>query len=125
MQKKFLFTLLSLCVLLSSTFAQDEEEPDYFTSPFQFTFLFPPLSTNGFHNSRTVNKISLNLLLGRSGGVDGVELGGFINSDKYFVKGMQVAGFGNISGGSAIGAQVSGFFNYQETLHAEHNLQAI
>jgi hypothetical protein len=110
MMKKLLFILLAICVLLPGTYAQ-EEEPDYFTSPFQFTFLFPPLSTNGFHNSRTVNRFSLNLLIGRSGGVEGLELGGFINSDKYFVKGLQVAGFSNFVDGYVTGVQLSGFSN--------------
>jgi hypothetical protein len=110
MKKIFCF-LMAICIFISGLFAQEEEEPDYFTSPFQFTFLFPPLSTNGIYNSRTVNRISLNLLIGHAGGVDGVELGSFINSDNYFARGFQVAGFGNIVGGSSSGAQLSGFFN--------------
>jgi len=110
MKKKLLIIILTLCVTLPYTFAQDEEE-DYFTSPFQFTFLFPPLSTNGIHNSRTVNRVSLNLLVGRSGGVEGLELGGFINSDKYFVKGLQVAGFSNMVDGYVSGLQLAGFSN--------------
>lgn len=111
MKKKLLVIWLALCILLPGAFAQEEEEPDYFTSPFQFTFLFPPMSTNGIYNSRTVNKVSLNLLVGHAGGVDGLELGSLINSDAYFVKGIQVAGFGNVVSGSSTGGQISGFFN--------------
>jgi len=78
---------------------------------FQFTFLFPPLSTNGINNVHTVNDVSLNLLVGLSGGVEAFEAGGLINIDRYYVDGFQVAGFGNTVGGHVRGAQLSGFYN--------------
>jgi len=79
--------------------------------PFQFTFLFPPLSTNGFNNANIVNDVSLNLFVGVSGGVDVFEAGGFVNIDRFNVKGCQLAGFGNTVGGYASGVQLAGFYN--------------
>jgi len=83
--------------------------------PFQFTFLFPPLSTNGAMNARIVNDVSLNLFLGVSGGVEKFEAGGFINIDQYHMNGFQVAGFGNTVGGHVLGAQMAGFYNVNGT----------
>jgi hypothetical protein len=83
----------------------------YDISPFQFTFMFPPLSTNGIGNVNYVNSFSLNTFVGLSGGVDGVELGGFINVNRYFVRGFQAAGFGNTVGDFLDGVQLAGFYN--------------
>jgi len=83
----------------------------YERRPFQFTFLFPPLSTNGARNARIVNDVSLNLFLGVSGGVEAFEAAGFINVDQYYVNGVQIAGFGNTVGGAVSGAQLAGFYN--------------
>ena len=43
--------------------------------------------------------------------VNGIELGGFINVDRFFMKGLQGAGFGNIVGGYVDGVQAAGFYN--------------
>jgi hypothetical protein len=63
------------------------------------------------NNANYVNDVSLNLFIGVSGGVDGMELGGFINVDRFFVRGFQAAGFGNSVGGYVDGVQVAGFYN--------------
>jgi hypothetical protein len=88
-----------------------QDTADYEHRPFQFTFLFPPLSTNGIDNARIINDVSLNLLIGVSGGVEVFEAGGLINIDRYYVDGFQIAGFGNTVGGSVTGAQLAGFYN--------------
>ena len=108
--KKILTPILIFLMLMQTLQAQ-EDSAAYERRPFQFTFLFPPLSTNGAKNSEIVNDVSLNLLVGVSGGVESFELGGFINIDKYYVNGCQLAGFGNTVGGSASGAQIAGFYN--------------
>lgn len=92
-----------------TTISSDSGE--YRRSPFQVTFLFPPFSTNGFDNINFVSNLSLNLFVGASGGTDGVELGGFINVDRYFVNGFQAAGFGNTVGSNVDGLQLAGFYN--------------
>ncbi len=90
--------------------AQDDETT-YETRPFQVTLMFPPFSTNGPDNVNYINNFSLNPFMGISGGVDGIELGGFINIDRYYVNGLQAAGFGNTVGGDLNGVQFSGFYN--------------
>ncbi len=110
---KRIITILFIFLFATNTsiLAQDAEEQEYLDSPFQFTFMFPPLSTNGIKNSKTVNNVSLNLFIGNSGGLDGFEVGSFINSDNYFVNGVQLAGFGNVVAGRVTGTQLSGFLN--------------
>ncbi len=105
--------LVYICLVLGHSFvnAQEDETADLYESPFQFTFMFPPLSTNGIKNAKTVNQVSLNLFIGNSGAVDGVELGSFINTDNRYMKGFQAAGFGNMVAGPVTGVQLSGFIN--------------
>ncbi len=113
---------LSLCIILlivpCGIDAQQDyresighEEPELLQSPFQFTFFVPPLSTNGIHNSRTENKISLNLFIGNSGAINGFEAGTFLNTVNHNVTGFQIAGFGNVVGKTSDGVQLSGFMN--------------
>jgi len=94
---------------------------------FQFTFI-SPVGTNGLDAPKTVNKFSVNWLLGVNGGVNGLEVGGFaniilkdvngiqaagfVNAVKGNVKGGQFAGFVNCSGGSVNGGQFAGFVNF-------------
>jgi len=63
------------------------------TAGFQLS-LVPPLSTNGAANALTVNRYSLNLLLGRAGGVRGLEVG-LANVVRDTVRGAQVGGLLN------------------------------
>ena len=73
--------------------------------------LVPPLSTNWVHNSRTVNRLSINLLVGYAAGVRGMEVGGLMNIDRDTVAGVQVAALANVTGGPVQGAQVAGLVN--------------
>ena len=76
----------------------------------QVSFLpFPGVHTSV--NGASINRMSMNILAGYTGGVDGVEVGGFLNIDKNYVNGVQVAGFGNIVGKKTTGVQVAGFIN--------------
>lgn len=84
---------------------------DYFTErTFQLSLL-PFAGTNYRLSGSISNKISLNLVSGYSYGVNGCEIGGFLNINRKFVKGVQLGGFGNITGGKTSGVQVAGFFN--------------
>ena len=109
MKKTSILLLISLLTL--QTLAAQGDSAALERRPFQFTFLFPPLSTNGAGNARIINDVSLNLFLGVSGGVEAFEAAGFINVDQYFVNGIQLAGFGNTVGGAVSGAQLAGFYN--------------
>jgi hypothetical protein len=118
-------TLITLTFLIAPFSLHSQNEPEQVNrpaptpvlqeKPFQVTFLFPPLSTNWTKNSKTINKVSLNFLVGNAGGVNGAEIGYFINTVNYHVKGFQGAGFGNVVGRSVDGVQLAGFFNVNGT----------
>jgi hypothetical protein len=123
MQRKITLIILAVFIYHGIASAQDapkqaqelKSTPELREKPFQVTFLFPPLSTNWIQNSKTINKVSLNFLVGNAGGVNGAEIGYFINTINYHVKGFQGAGFGNVVGRSVDGVQLAGFFNVNGT----------
>ncbi len=96
--------------------------------------LLPFLGTNAYRSNEVTNNFSLNVFWGTNGGVDGVEVGGFVNTVINDVKGIQVAGLGNTVGGNVTGTQLAGLFNVnQETtmgaqaaglFNMTHNAQA-
>jgi len=108
-------TSIIILAILTQYLPAQEDTVRYEHRPFQFTFMFPPLSTNGARNVNIVNDISLNLFIGVSGGVEVFEAGGFINIDRFYMNGVQLAGFGNTVGGYASGLQLSGFYNVTGT----------
>jgi hypothetical protein len=57
------------------------------------------------------NRVSVNLLWGRNGGVEGLEIGGLMNSIRNDVNGIQIAGLGNTVGDDVFGTQAAGLFN--------------
>lgn len=73
--------------------------------------LLPLIGTNALRSMEITNNLSLNVLWGVSGGLSGLEIGGFGNTVLGDVTGLQVAGIGNIVGGDVVGTQVSGLFN--------------
>jgi len=76
--------------------------------------LVPPVSTNEELAEKTTNTFSFNVLWGRNGGLDGIEVGGFVNSIVYNMQGFQLAGVGNIVDGDAQGSQLATVFNYNK-----------
>ena len=74
--------------------------------------LAPYVGTNFKKSNETINTVSVNVLWGINGGVDGVEIGGIANSIKYDMYGVQLAGLANTVGGDVQGIQASGFLNY-------------
>ena len=109
MKYRLLFACL-LFLLLININAQEDANDNNIVRPFQVTFI-TPLGTNGTGAPQIINKLSFNILAGYNGGVDGFELGGFLNLADDFVKGVQISGFGNIVGGNAEAAQIAGFMN--------------
>ena len=80
--------------------------------------LVPPLSVNSVFGYRTVNAFALDLLVGDSAALGGVQLSG-IGSRSGEVRGAQIAGLGNWvdagaygQTGDARGAQVAGALNW-------------
>ena len=84
--------------------------------------LVPFVGTNGLRSDEVINNASLNLLWGMNGGVEGAEIGGFLNSLRGNMKGFQAAGLGNIVEGNTTGSQVAGLFNM--TLKTARGVQA-
>jgi len=73
--------------------------------------VFPFIGTQGVYTNYYIYNLSLNVFAGVTGGVDGVELGGFVNMNRYTMNGLQASGFGNIVNGEVNGVQIAGFFN--------------
>lgn len=74
--------------------------------------VIPFVGTNTGNSDAVTNNISMNLLWGVNGGVDGLEVGGGLNTVKNDVKGFQAALIGNQVGRDVTGTQVGGLFNY-------------
>ncbi|TVR71484.1 MAG: hypothetical protein EA408_09060 [Marinilabiliales bacterium] len=108
--KKNVFAPILVCLFLTAfpVSAQNDEVPE--SRPFQLS-VFPFVGTEGVNSHKYVYDVSLNLFGGVTGGVDGIEFGGFLNINRYSVTGLQASGFGNITGGEVDGVQFSGFFN--------------
>jgi hypothetical protein len=83
---------------------------DYLGREFQVSLL-PFLGTNRLLSGSIKNDYSLNILMGYSGGVRKLEVGGVLNGVRNDVQGLQIAGVGNIVGGTVSGGQLSSTFN--------------
>ncbi len=92
----------------------EEIDPEFEETRLAQVSLLPFLGTNLQNSRKVVNNVSLNIFWGANGGVDGMEVGGLVNSIKKDVRGVQIAGLGNTVGGNTKGTQVSGLFNANE-----------
>jgi hypothetical protein len=107
-----------LAAILALPLYGQEEADDFIHRDFQLTFMMPPLSTNGVQFPEVVNCYSLNTFIGMSAGTECLELGGFININKAYMRGAQMAGFINAvgltprAGYPSHGVQVAGFGNF-------------
>ena len=104
--KKYLILASLFLGVAGTSMAQDSLR----VSPFHLS-LITPLGTNGMQSWNTTNLISLNLIAGYSGGLKGVEFGGFANALKGDMNGIQIAGFCNNTFGVANGIEMAGFWN--------------
>jgi hypothetical protein len=107
-----------------------EEAIDFSSATAQVS-LVPFIGTNREEAKEKTNNISLNLLGGENGGVDGVEVGGLFNKVERDVKGVQIAGLFNSVGGDVgpsklidgkekrtFGVQIAGLVNTADNVHA-------
>jgi hypothetical protein len=125
MKKTVLMAILSLSAGLSQNAAAQQEQTVEQTDtketvvgkskPFQLTFVYP-LGTDGSNSANNEYGFSLNILGGRTGKVNGVEIGGIFNMNKIAMNGVQIAGvFNNTSaktGEKSNNVQIAGFFNH-------------
>jgi len=73
--------------------------------------LLPYLGTNMLKSNKLSNNVSVNLLWGTSGGVEGLEVGGIANTVAGDVQGIQAAGLVNVVTQDVIGTQFAGLGN--------------
>lgn len=83
--------------------------------------LLPFLGTNKLLSGSISNDYSVNLLMGYSGGVRKLEVGGLLNAVRNDVQGLQLSGVGNIVGKSVRGGQLGSVFNIAG--HLENGVQ--
>ncbi len=76
----------------------------------QFSII-PALGTDGAASTLYTYHLSLNLLGGYTGGINGLEAGSIFNLNKGKVHGTQLAGLINATGGNVTGLQAAGFIN--------------
>ncbi|MCY7351974.1 MAG: hypothetical protein LH606_15130 [Cytophagaceae bacterium] len=88
-----------------------ENVEDTLRRAFQISFL-PMLGTNHRLSGSVINNVSVNVLAGYSGGVDGFEVGGLVNLVRGSVHGVQLGGLGNLVRGNVQGVHVAGFVNF-------------
>jgi hypothetical protein len=108
MLRLFLIFIFCFFWTLNSTAANPDSTVE--KRNFQLS-VFPYVGTEGAYSHNYIYNISLNLFAGITGGVDGIELGGLVNINRYTMKGLQGSGFGNIVNGNTDGIQLAGFFN--------------
>lgn len=108
--------LLAVCGIAQDstyTFTSDttaKEVATINTLPVQLTFV-SPLGTNGINNFSATNNLSINIIGGVSGALEGFEVGGFANVVRFNSYGMQVSGAVNVAGQNFTGIQSAGFVN--------------
>lgn len=84
---------------------------DTLRRPFQVSIL-PFVGTNHVLSGQVTNELSVNVIAGYSGGVDGLEVGGVVNLVRGKMSGLQVAGVSNLVGNGLSGFQFAGVTNH-------------
>ena len=77
-----------------------------------FHFSLLPEVYPGMFSATSRRVVNLNLLIGSSGSIAGMELGGLANIESSGVRGFQAAGLGNVVLGDVRGFQAAGLINY-------------
>jgi hypothetical protein len=84
---------------------------DTLRRPFQVSVL-PFVGTNHILSGQVTNELSVNVIAGYSGGVDGIEVGGIANLVRGQMSGLQMAGISNFVGNGLGGLQFAGVSNH-------------
>jgi len=92
----------------------DQTTDGFLTEQMIQVTLIPPYGTNQELAEQMVNTFSFNILWGRNGGLNGIEIGGFVNTITNNMRGFQLAGIGNQVEGDAQGGQLATIFNYNK-----------
>ncbi len=92
----------------------DKREDGFLAEQMVQVTLIPPYGTNKELAEQTTNTFSFNILWGRNGGLNGFEVGGFVNTITNNMRGFQLAGIGNKVAGDMQGGQLATIFNYNK-----------
>ena len=107
---KSVFLLTLFCYLTSSALAQNTPNSNE-TKPFPAQFsIYYPFGTHGERSTDYIFNFSLNLVYGKTGGLNGVEISGLVGLVEGNASGVKVAGLGN-GADNMKGIQVGGLFN--------------
>lgn len=106
----FGFLFLFLATTISSQAQESNEKDSSQSFSPQLTFVYP-LGTNGKESVKIPVNLSLNILFGINGGLNGAEFGVLGNVQTGKVSGAQFAGLTNINTGQTHGAQFAGIAN--------------
>jgi hypothetical protein len=107
MKKK---SIIIFVIVVCSFFSLSMGSEHLRTRPFQLSLVYP-LGTNGINAFDYSNVMSLNLLMGINGGLDGVEIGGVANYIHHDANGVQIAGAVNVDRRMSNGVFISGAAN--------------
>lgn len=102
--------VLVLAMALVGQWGANAQSDTLKNRPGQVSFFYP-LGTNGLESTKYTNNVSLNLLYGINGGLNGVEIGGLVNTNLGKVTGAQWAGIANINLGETNGILFGGIAN--------------
>ena len=103
--------LLAVSIVFTMNFAKAQEMEKSEPRKFQLTFV-TPLGTNGVESGNKTNKLSINIIAGYNGGLNGAEFGGLANILKGDMNGVQLAGYANIDLEKSRGFQGAGILNF-------------
>ena len=119
--KKWISMLMLVCSLKNVSAQETSEGNSVKNFPAQVSIFHHPLSDNkepkvaiGTHGRKSVNysyNLSLNLLTGKTGGLNGLGISGLFGHVKGSAHGIQIAGLANLSEKEMIGLQISGLAN--------------
>ncbi len=114
-----IFMLLAVGAVRAQDFSGQETGSETLkTYPVQFT-LVTPLSTDQIINldpEQTIHQFSINLLLGKNGGLSGASFSGIGSYLYNDMRGLQMSGLGSITQGAAEGVQMAGIANLGQSL---------
>ena len=111
MKNKAFLSLIAIAMLLNAAMGQDPDHQEIKpVKDFQLS-LIPFIGTDGADAINNTYRLSVNILAGITGGIEGAEAGGFLNITRGNVRGVQVSGFGNLVSGDLRGIQGAGFIN--------------
>ncbi len=85
---------------------------EYRHVPFALQFVPTIGIGDGTADKPVLNNVAINVLVGKSAALRGIEVGGIANVRTHDVRGAQIAGVGNYAGASFTGIQVAGAGNY-------------